>query len=317
MKIIPKKLPGSALLISLLILTGIFIIAFGAGYLSFFNTKNTDVYQQSSKARLAAEAGVERMKWEVGVNNFDMYTGCGSRILETNLDDGYYYLKCTLNVDNLPKIQAVGIYKNTSVTLDTGLCYDINTECGSCAIGSLCGGGVLFSVNPLMISAPSGCTSNDGSGCDNSFLTEDVVKMAWDSVDPKVQTNANSTSDGRDNMILLLAGGGRYTAAEYCDRLDVNGFSDWYLPAIDEAYSLVLNSNYCENNYNGGEAVACAHGSNDSPVVGGFVATDAYHTSNEDIDNINYDWLQSFNDGTQAPNGKEKDFFVRCIRRPV
>ncbi|PIT94455.1 hypothetical protein COT98_03580 [Candidatus Falkowbacteria bacterium CG10_big_fil_rev_8_21_14_0_10_39_9] len=62
MKTIPKKLPGSALLISLLILTGVFVAAFGAGFLSFFNTKNTDVYQQATQARLAAESGAEYAK---------------------------------------------------------------------------------------------------------------------------------------------------------------------------------------------------------------------------------------------------------------
>lgn len=313
MKKIPKKLPGSALLISLLILTGIFVVAFGAGFLSFFNTKNTDVYQQSTKSRLAAETAVERIRWEVERNNFDMFSNCSSRMFETKLDDGSYYLKCSLDSSGKPKIQAVGIYKNLSVTLDSGYCYDINTECTSdCAVGSLCGGGVLFSANPQMIAAPSGCTSNDGTGCDNSFVTEDSIKMAWDSIETSVQTDATST-DGSVNTALLIAiGSGRYIAAEFCDRLTVNGFDDWYLPSSAETYSMVLNGPHCDNI--GGENY-CLHGSSASPLISGF-GQDSYHTSNENIDNTIQDWLQSFSDGTQEANTKTKEFYVRCLRRP-
>ncbi len=312
MKKIPKKLPGSALLISLLILTGIFVIAFGAGFLSFFNTKNTDVYQQSTKARLAAETGVERIKWEVERNNFDMFSNCSSRMFETKLDDGSYYLKCSLDASGKPKIQAIGTYKNLSVTLDSGYCYDINTECTSdCAVGSLCGGGVLFSVSPRMIASPSGCTSNDGTGCDNSFVAEDSLKMAWDSVETSVQTDATSTDGSVNTALLIAAGAGRYTAAEFCDRLTVNGFDDWYLPSLAESHSMFLSGPYCNST-----DLYCQHGSSDSPLVGGLTQADYYQTSNENIADVSQNWLLNFYSDIQEANGKLKDFYIRCLRRP-
>jgi|GEM_PF-1158058 len=322
MKIIAKKLPGSALLISLLILTGIFIIAFGAGYLSFFNTKNTDSYQQSAKARLAAEAGVERMKWEVGKNNFDFSTSCGVRIFETQLDAGYYYyLTCTLDTNNHPMVRSVGVYKNVSVTIDSGFCYDINTDCNDfCAIGSLCGGGILFSVNPPLVASPSACSDSTGTDCDNSFAAPDTLILPWDNVVPPGTVGCSSDDDGRYNALKMRpAGNPNYEAAFFCHKLEVNGFSDWYLPAKNELNTLLRNSDYCENNTVGPDPNGCEHGSNSTPIVGGFAPSGAnqnyYQSSSECTDCGNNVWWQLFDDGTQLNNAKEKIIFVRCIRR--
>ena len=319
MKLISKKLSGSALLMTLLVLAGIFIIAFGAGYLSFFNTKNTDIYQQSARARLAAEAGAERMKWELGNNDYDLDAACGAvtstQLLETQWDDSSYYLKCAFDYINYPKIQAVGVYKDITVTLDTGICYDIGTECTStCAIGSLCGGGVLFSASPLMVASPSGCTDVGGTGCDNSFTatsTADTTSLAWDNATTSV-TSAIDEDDGRVNALLL--GGANYLGADFCADLSVNSATDWYLPAKNELNAVLRNSNYCTEDSLGPEPLYCDHSTSTSPIIGGFAGGNPYMSSTEnDVDTF---WSQDFTNGTQATSTKSSAIFLRCIRRP-
>ena len=317
MTIIPKKLSGSALLMTLLVLAGIFVIAFGAGYLSFFNTKNTDVYQQSARARLAAEAGVERMKWELGHDNYDLFDTCGvgtsTQFLATDLSDGAYYLKCVMDSAGDYKIQAVGTYKNISVTLDTGFCYNIGVECAStCVIGSLCGGGVLFSADPKMVAAPSGCSDASGTDCDNSFVVVDTLTKVWDTSTSTVVTGASDLDDGRNNFTFL--NNARYEAAMFCDSLTVNTTSDWYLPAKNELNTILRNSNYCSEDTQGPEPLYCDHGTSTSPIIGGFANTSPYLSSTEnDIDTF---LAQDFADGAQATSTKISAMFLRCIRRP-
>ncbi|PIZ10936.1 hypothetical protein COX68_03370 [Candidatus Falkowbacteria bacterium CG_4_10_14_0_2_um_filter_41_15] len=326
MSIIPKKLSGSALLMTLLVLTGIFIIAFGAGYLSFFNTKNTDIYQQSARARLAAEAGAERMKWELGNNDYDLDATCGlstsTRLFETQFDDGSYYLKCDFDQADYPKIQAVGVYKNISVTLDTGICYNIETECTStCALGSLCGGGALFSASPLMVASPSGCTDISGTGCDNSFTatsTPDTASLAWDNATTSV-TSATDADDGRVNVTTIKAANGgnvpaNLVAIKFCEDLSVNSKTGWYLPAKNELNTVLRNSNYCTEDSQGPEPLYCDHSTSTSPIIGGFSNSSPYMSSTEnDVDTF---WSQDFTNGTQATSTKSSAIFLRCIRRP-
>ncbi|MFA4942850.1 MAG: hypothetical protein WC564_04405 [Patescibacteria group bacterium] len=313
MKIISKKLSGSALLISLLILASIFIIAFGAGYLSFFNAKNADLYQQSARARLAAEAGVERMRWELGHNDFNLETQCGSRILETDMDLGYYYLKCTLDANNSPRVQAVGVYKNSSVVLDTGFCYDADVECSSsCLIGSLCGGGVLFSIDPLIVSAPSACTDVGGTDCDNSFSDVDTISLAWDDAVTPSSTTAIDESDGRVNASLLA--GANYLGSNFCADLAINSFSDWYLPAKNELDLMVRNSNYCTQNSQG-PIPLCQHGTSTSPIIDGFSGVGPYLSSTE-YSSDGY-FSQRFVDGASATSTKSVGALLRCLRRPI
>lgn len=317
MKNIPKKLSGSALLVTLFILSGIFIVAFGAGYLSFFNTKNTDTYQQSARARLAAETGVERMKWEMIHNNFDLYSVCSATstgIFATELADSSYYLKCDLDLSGKPQVQAVGVYKNISVVLNTGFCYDVETECdSSCAIGSLCGGGVLFSSDPLMVSAPSGIVDTSGNGGDNSFLYPDTLSLAFDDSVTPSSTSATDENDGRINTALLV--GTNYQGADFCSNLSINNMSDWYLPAKSELNKLLRNSNSCTQNTQGPAPLYCEHATSISSIVGGFSSSTPYLSSTEnDIDTF---FSQDFINGTQATSTKSTNLFVRCLRRPL
>ncbi len=92
------------------------------------------------------------------------------------------------------------------------------------------------------------------------------------------------------NRILHYKGERTASAAEYCDGLDVNGYSDWFLPSRDE-----LNAMY--NNLH-------QHG------VGGF-APDFYWSSSEFSATA---WLQSFDGGGQGNGLKDYPNRVRAVR---
>jgi hypothetical protein len=107
-------------------------------------------------------------------------------------------------------------------------------------------------------------------------------------------TGATSTTDGETNTAAIVAnqGAGAY-AAYICDTLTAFGYSDWYLPSINE-----LNAMYLQKD-----------------VIGGFT-TGSYWSSTEDNDNVA--WYQNFYDGYQSYTNygsKSSISRVRCVRR--
>lgn len=55
-----------------------------------------------------------------------------------------------------------------------------------------------------------------------------------------------SDSDGYYNTQIILNAPGTYPAAEFCNDLIIDGFSDWYLPAKDEMYLIYQNKDVLE-----------------------------------------------------------------------
>jgi hypothetical protein len=56
----------------------------------------------------------------------------------------------------------------------------------------------------------------------------------------------NSDSDGFQNTAV---NDHRHAAMHYCKKLNINGFSDWYLPSKDELNFIFLHSNEFTNNF--------------------------------------------------------------------
>jgi hypothetical protein len=105
-------------------------------------------------------------------------------------------------------------------------------------------------------------------------------------------TGADGTAlgTGNQNTIDILAGcADAGIAARICGDLDLNGYSDWYLPSIDELNKLYLNR----------------------AVIGGFVNT-AYWSSSET--SPNNAWLLNFVTGAQLSIGKFNNNYVRAVR---
>jgi len=100
--------------------------------------------------------------------------------------------------------------------------------CGYCLSGDGCGGGFLFADNYEASGASYHLVVNSLNGAAN-FLK-------WDDSYPFSLTGANDRRDGKKNTDLL--GENRFQAAATCRVLEQNGFSDWYLPAVEELAAL-------------------------------------------------------------------------------
>ena len=95
---------------------------------------------------------------------------------------------------------------------------------------------------------------------------------------------------GNQNTIDIMAGCATAgIPARLCGDLVEGGFSDWYLPSIDELYALYPNR----------------------VAIGGF-ASASYWSSSESDDY--FAWTQNFSDGTQYDYNKTNSFYVRAIR---
>jgi hypothetical protein len=101
-----------------------------------------------------------------------------------------------------------------------------------------------------------------------------------------------STWNGQANTFNL--NDDEHPAAQWCSNLNINGYTDWYLPAKDE-----LNLIY--NNLK-------------KDFIKDFIR-DFYWTSTEHTTATTYAWLQSFGSGYQGTSSKDGSNSVRAIRK--
>jgi len=99
---------------------------------------------------------------------------------------------------------------------------------------------------------------------------------------------AIGTGNANTNTIVSVQGNGTY-AAQLCYDLVLNGYSDWYLPSMDELNKLYLNQT----------------------AIGGF-ATAIYWSSSEHYSN--FAWFQGFSNGYGHIAGKDNTNYVRAVR---
>jgi hypothetical protein len=134
--------------------------------------------------------------------------------------------------------------------------YDANVQHGLIAAPSNQSAGALWGCNGITISGADGTAI--GTGNQNTI---DIM-------------NGCSTAG---------------IAARICGDLVLNGYSDWYLPSMDELNKLYINRT----------------------AIGGFAA--AVYWSSSEIDNYNA-WLQAFSNGTQDYVYKNIPGYVRAVR---
>ena len=108
--------------------------------------------------------------------------------------------------------------------------------------------------------------------------------------DLETGATAVAIGTGNDNTkaIVAIQGLGNY-AASLCADLELNGFTDWYLPSKEELNKLFLNKG----------------------LIGGF-AINYYWSSSES--SYNEAWIQSFNLGSQSSLSKFSPNYVRAVR---
>lgn len=194
-------------------------------------------------------------------------------------------------------------------TMTTAAAY-VGTTSGTFAITT------LDSVDPCDATTPTaGTVCNDGS-IYAGFTPDGNVKMYTTTCDAG-QSGAQSsctgtrstktwsytnTTTGFTNAVTgqansagiyaLTASSGPYEAATYCEELDSNGHTDWYLPALGELNVLFANN----------------------AAIGGFdTGSTGYWSSREA--SLNGAYYETFSAGYQNSKDKTTSSLIRCVRR--
>ncbi len=104
-------------------------------------------------------------------------------------------------------------------------------------VGEIFGGGIVFYVYEDSIGNQHGLIAS---------LNDLSSSCRWGFPDLTVP-NCNSTWDGASNTLAYIAAGGKpYFAVGLCASYSYDGFSDWYMPSIDE-FNLLFNQRYIIN----------------------------------------------------------------------
>lgn len=155
------------------------------------------------------------------------------------------------------------------------------TSFGQCTVtvGQQLYGGVVFYVDPNgqsgLVAAPFDQVAGCNWGCQGTLLA---------GANGTVVGTGFANSEAIVNSCSTVG-----VAAQLCRSLNINGYTDWYLPSADELNLLYLQKN----------------------TVGGFVAN-SYWTSSQFSANDAY--LQNFNSGIRSHNLKNQAPAVRAIR---
>jgi len=147
-----------------------------------------------------------------------------------------------------------------------------------------------------------------------------------------VSTGVTSAINGPTNSATLAALGAAYAAATFCEGLNSGGYTDWYMPSLNELEVLYYNlkiDNTTNNtssginpnsvparasNYSAGDPAQTTATNFRLGASSQEFAAYTYWTSTE-VD-ASTTWQQSFNTGHQA-NGNAKQYsnYTRAIRR--
>lgn len=158
------------------------------------------------------------------------------------------------------------------------------------------------------------------------------IQGAWGT--NNVATGVTSVIDGPTNSATLAALGSAYAAATFCEGLNSGGYTDWYMPALNEfevLYYFLKIDNTANNTSSGSNANAVSP----EPISTNYSSGSPSQTtatnfrlgaSSQEFQQYTYwvstdvnastAWQQSVNTGHQA-NGNPKQYsnYTRAIRR--
>ena len=181
-------------------------------------------------------------------------------------------------------------YTATDAAGNTGTATrTVTVNLPSLSIGDLHQGGYIFYLdgNGGGLIAASTYESPTEWGCQGTEITG---------------ADGTAIGTGAQNTIDIVAGCSTSTwtspiAADICANLSLNGYSDWFLPSMDELNLMYLN-------IGSGNALGLGN-------IGSFVG--GYHWSSTEI-SYNNAWFQDFNNGNQVNAGKDGIARVRAVR---
>ncbi|MDG1767742.1 MAG: DUF1566 domain-containing protein [Flavobacteriales bacterium] len=181
----------------------------------------------------------------------------------------------------------------TNVTITgTGIVgdpYVVNAASGTCglSIGDTYQGGIIFYLDPSGCHGLVAAPTNQSTG-DQWYNGSYIDTRAYGS----------GLFEGKYNTAMInFSQGGATSAAAICQSISLGGFSDWYLPSIEE-----LNKMY--QNIGQGNTIGLGN-------VGGFADT-GYWSSTEFVND--YAWIQGFGSGNQVYASKDFNVYVRAVR---
>ena len=142
------------------------------------------------------------------------------------------------------------------------------------------GGGLIVAESDQGISNVWGGYGTDING-DNSTVAPELTAVGTGAANTAIIVSTFGATEPY--------GGLSNYAAKICDDLELNGYTDWFLPSKDE-----LNLMYEQKG-----------------AIGSFIDAN-YHSSSEVVSNAA--WIQFFFDGTQQTGGKQYEHRVRAVR---
>ena len=196
------------------------------------------------------------------------------------------YAKTSGNGQGGVTTAGLGINVTGAGTLVSPYLVSTTSPCGL-AIGQTYQGGIIFYLDPSgchgLVAAPT--NQSTGAPWYNGSYTD-------------TRAYGSGLFEGKYNTVMIdFNQGGATSAAAICGDLSLGGYSDWYLPSIEE-----LNKMY--QNIGQGNALGLGN-------IGGFALN--YYWSSTEVD-INLVWLQVFDGGGQFNDYKILTYYVRAIR---
>jgi len=211
------------------------------------------------------------------------------------------YLQARLTTDAVGGSQ----FQATFIVGSTATVWTVTNAGGDCTgtptIGTVCADGTLYAglspdgnVKMFTTRCDAGQTWDGVSTCTGSRSG-----LSWNNgTSNYITTGISGNTTGKSNsaaLAVLVDAGAAYVAAQYCESLNINGKTDWYLPALTELNVLYNNRASLRN----------------------FELTGNIYWSSTENDNA-YAWFERFSDGMQNYNlgqPKHRGLLVRCVRR--
>ncbi len=206
------------------------------------------------------------------------------------------YLQTRLTTDTV----GGAMFQSTIIVGSGATVWSVTNAGGDCtgspSIGTVCADGTLYAGLTPDGGVKMFTTRCDfGQTWDGSNCTGSRASLQWNNgTSSWTPTGYTGTTTGKSNsagIAALVDAGSPHAAAQNCENLNLNGNTDWYLPALGEVNVIYSSRAVIRNFDTSGNYWAATEA--DSPRA----------------------YIVRFSDGTQTLDAKNASNRVRCVRR--